>query len=120
MKIIVYNSKNQYALSRKQIEKIKETLPNEYFAPIQEFHVTHSLRGFERFEYVKEKKQAHFFYPVDQKLPESTIEAISELLLGLARIKSNTRWGHPLTETEREGYMGFIEKWHSKCLSAIS
>jgi len=120
MKIIVYNSLDQYALSRKQIEKIKNILPDEYFAPIQEFHLTHSLRGSERFEYLKENKQAHFFYPVKQKSPEITDEAVSELLLGLARIKSNTNWGHPLSKIERDGYKGFIEKWHSKCLSAIS
>ncbi|RLW69813.1 MAG: hypothetical protein B6D71_08875 [gamma proteobacterium symbiont of Stewartia floridana] len=120
MKIIVYNSSDQYALSRKQIEKIKEALPNEYFEPIQEFHLTHSMRGSERFEYLKEEKQAHFCYPVEQKSKGTTDEAVSELLLGLVRIKSNTKWGHPLSRIEREGYMGFIEMWHSKCLSEIS
>ncbi|MEW8189010.1 MAG: hypothetical protein AB2766_06900 [Candidatus Thiodiazotropha endolucinida] len=120
MKIIVYNSKDQYALSRKQIEKIGEILPKEYFAPIQEFHITHSLRGAERFEYLLEKKQVHFFFPVVQKTPEVRNEAVTELLLGLNRIKSKTNWGYPLPKLEREQHLPFIEKWCEKCLSAIS
>ena len=120
MKIVVYNSSDQFALSRKQIEKIKEVLPNEYFAPIQEFHVTHSQRGAERFEYIKEGKQAHFYFPVKQKTPEIVSEAVTELLIGLTRIKSNSNWGYPLPENERSLYLGFVEQWQSKCLAAFS
>lgn len=87
MKIIVYNSKDQYALSRKQIERICEILPNEYFSPIREFHLAHSPKGAERFEYTQENKQVHFYFPVEQKTLEIVDEAVSELLVGLARIK---------------------------------
>lgn len=120
MKIIVYNSKDQYALSRRQIETIKDILPNEYFTPIHEFHITHNLRGAERFEYFKENKQAHFFFPVEQKSTVIINEAVTELLLGLARIKSNTNWGYPLSQSERDNGLGFIEKWFEKCIEAIT
>lgn len=119
MKIIVYNSKEQYALSRKQVEKIKGILPKEYFLPIQEFHLTPGLQGAERFEYIQEGKQAHFYYPVAQKTPEIVSEAVAELLLGLARIKSDTNWGYPLPQRERDDNLKFIEKWHSKCIAAL-
>lgn len=99
---------------------IKDILPQEYFAPIQEFHLTHSLRGAERFEYLQEGKQAHFFFPVEQKSPEIVSEAVTELLLGLVRIKSNTNWGYPLPEREREVNLEFVEKWHSKCIAALA
>jgi hypothetical protein len=120
MKIIVYNSKDQYALFRKQIKKIKEILPDEYFAPIREFHVTHSNRGAERLEYIKEGKQAHFYFPVAQKTPEIISEAITELLIGLARIKSSTNWGYPLPESEHSLNLGFVEQWRSKCIAALT
>lgn len=120
MKIIVYNSKDQYALSRKQIEKVRDTLPSEYFAPIQEFHLIHSLRGAERFEFVQSSKVAYFYYPVEQKISEIVNEAIIELLIGLARIKSNTKWGYPLGDTERVINLEFAKKWHQKCIAALS
>lgn len=101
MKIIVYNSKDQYALSRKQIEKIKDTLSKEYFDPILEFHITHSLSGCESLEYFEENKQAYFFFPVKQKTPEILNKAVPELLSGLARLKSNTKWGYPVSKSER-------------------
>ncbi len=99
---------------------IREVLPNEYFAPIQEFHVTHSLQGAERFEYLRESKHVHFFFPVEKKTPEVMNEAVTELLLGLARIKSTTNWGYPLSKNEREEHSGFIEKWSQKCVLAMT
>ena len=119
MKIIVYNSRNQYALSRKQIEIVKCILPNEYFDPIQEFHITHSKRGSESFEYIKDIKQVHFCFPISQKTSEIVAEALTELLIGLARMKAKTRWGHPLSEDERIIYRDFVEQWHRKCISAF-
>jgi hypothetical protein len=120
LKIIVYNSKDQYALSRKQIEKLKDVLPNEYFAPIQEFHVTHSLRGSERFEYNENNKEAHFYFPIVKKSPEIVSEAVRELLLGLSRIKTDTNWGYPLSDIERNKNMDFVNKWHQKCVAALA
>ncbi|WP_459925980.1 hypothetical protein, partial [Desulfatiferula olefinivorans] len=119
MKIIVYNYKDQYALSRKQLEKLIEVLPNKYFAPIQEFHITYSRRGSERFEYVQEYKQAHFCYPVEQKNNEIVSDAVRELLIGLARMKTSTMWGYKLSENERSLYQDFLDKWHSKCMSSL-
>ena len=120
MKIIVYNSKDQYALSRKEITEISGIVPKSYFAPIREFHLTHTLRGSERFEYFSDKKRAFFFFPVKNKSPETMKEAVSELLVGLSRIKSDTRWWHPISELERNNHLDFVTKWHSKCILAIS
>ncbi len=120
MKIIVYNYKDQYALSRKQVEKIAEVIPKEYFDPIQELHLTHSRVGQERFEYLGESKQVHFCFPIEQKTADIINEAVSEFLVGLARIKSNTRWGYFMPEQERNIYQEFVEKWHPKCIAAIT
>ena len=120
MKIIVYNYGDQFALSRKQVEKIAEVLPKKYFAPIQEFHITHDLRGSERFEYIQEYKQVHFYYPVEQKTNEIISDAVRELLIGLARMKNSTKWGYPISEKEIALYQEFLSEWHPKCISAIA
>ena len=120
MKILVYNYKEQYALSRKQVEAIKAVLPNEYFRPIREFHLTHTPRGVEVFEYQEEEKAVHFAFPVKEKTPETTVTAIEELLIGLARIKAATRWEFPLRVQERKTYMGFVELWKAKCIESAT
>jgi hypothetical protein len=120
MKILVYNYQNQYALSRKQIEAVKSVLPNEYFEPIREFHLTHTKRGAEIFEYNEADKTAHFAYPITEKTPGSTSDAIEELLVGLARIKASTRWQYPLKEREKLSYVGFVKSWKEKCLEAVT
>lgn len=56
MKIVVHNNSEQYALSRKQLEGIATLLPNAYFHPIREFHLTHTRHGAEIFEYHAVKK----------------------------------------------------------------
>ncbi len=94
MKILVYNTQYQYALSRKQIEIIKELLPKEYFIPIREFHITHSSPGQERFEYDYKTKFAYFEYQVKQKTGESIEDAVRTLLIGLCRIKAKVKFGH--------------------------
>lgn len=120
MKIVVYNYKNQYALSRMQIEAIKSVLPKEYFLPIREFHLTHTKKGAEVFEYCEEDKTAHFAFPITRIKTEHSSEAIVELLVGLARIKASTRWKNALNERERETYMEFVELWKSRCIDAAN
>ena len=120
MKIIVYNSNEQFALSRKQVEKIKEVLPNEYFDPIQEFHLTTESPGQEKFEYLEKSRQAHLCFPVKQKSTNDVSEAVSELLVGLARIKSKTRWGYHLPDQERIDYQEFLQRWHARCIAALT
>jgi hypothetical protein len=120
MKILVYNYQDQYALSRKQVEAIQTALPKEYFAPIKEFHLTHTRRGAEVFEYYAAEKTAHFAFPVKKKTSETTSAAVEELLVGLARIKASTRWEYPLKERERESYGEFVESWKGKCLEAAT
>jgi len=87
MKILVYNYENQFALSRKQIEAMQKVLPNEFFAPIREFHITTGSPGQERFEYDYESKTAYFEYKVDQKTIDTTQDAVESVLVGLLRIK---------------------------------
>ncbi|MEZ5148792.1 MAG: hypothetical protein R2759_17410 [Bacteroidales bacterium] len=119
MKIIVYNYKNQFALSRKQIETIKSVLPNEYFAPIRELHITTGSPGQERFEFEYDTKSAHFEYKVEQKTKETTCDAIEHLLIGLKRIKEKDSFGHFINESDRERYESFINEWKPKCLNEL-
>ncbi len=116
MKILVYNFKDQFALSRKQIEIIRNVLPNEYFAQIQEFHITTESPGQERFEFVYESKIAYFEYKVFQKSIETTEDAIKHVLIGLCRIKQKDKFGHFIKERDKESYNAFIQKWLPKCL----
>lgn len=116
MKIIVYNYKYQFALSRKQIETIQSILPNEYFSPIREFHITTQSPGQERFEYIYETKSVHFEYKVEQKTKETTNDAIDHLLTGLKRIKEKDAFGHFIKDSDRDKYESFINKWKPKCL----
>jgi hypothetical protein len=120
MKIIVYNSHDQYALSRGQVESLKEILPKEYFEPIKEFHITHTINGSEVFEYDQKTKVVYFAYPVKEKTPETTRIAVDNLLIGLARIKSNTLWGKPTKPLGLKEYKEFISSWQQKCLNALS
>ena len=120
MKIIVYNSNGQYALSRKQVEILKSVLPNEYFESVREFHITHARNGSEVFEYQQTDKKVYFAFTVQEKTAETTGNAVEELLIGLARIKSNTLWGKPIKLVERDVYMEFVNSWKQKCINAIS
>ena len=119
MKIIVYNYKNQFALSRKQIEAIQRVLPNEYFAPIREFHLTTGSPGQERFEFEYDTKSAHFEYKVEQKSKETTSDAIDHLLIGLKRIKEKDVFGHYMNESDKVKYESFIQEWKPKCLNEL-
>ncbi len=120
MKIIVYNFKDQFALSRAQIENIKSILPNEYFDPILEFHLTWKSPGQERFEYLIESKQAHFCFPTKEKTAIILDEAVTELLFGLARIKSDTHWGRSAHARERMEHQNFVTQWHKTCMENLS
>lgn len=119
MKILVYNYKDQFALYRKQIETIKDVLPNEYFIPIKEFHITTESPGQERFEYVYKSKIAYFEYKVFQKSRETTEDAIRHLLIGLCRIKDKDSFGHFIKESYKDSFDTFIQKWLPKCLNEI-
>lgn len=119
MKILVYNYKKQFALSRKEIEVIQNVLPNEFFVPIREFHLTTGSPGQERFEYDYKTKIAYFEYKVEQKSTESTNNAIEHLLIGLKRIKEKDVFGHLIKESEMVQYESFIQEWKQKCLNEL-
>jgi hypothetical protein len=120
MKILVYNTEYQYALSRKQIEIIKETLPKEFFSPIHEFHITTGSPGQERFEFDYKTKTACFEYKISQKTPEIMEDAVKTLLVGLCRIKAKVKFGHFIKRNEIIDYLLFIDKWIPICLNAIT
>ncbi len=119
MKILVYNSANQFALSRKEIEAIQNVLPKEYFVPIHEFHLTTGSPGQERFEYDYKTKIAYFEYKVEQKSAEITNDAIEHLLTGLKRIKEKDVFGHLIKKSEKVHYESFIQEWKPKCLKGL-
>jgi hypothetical protein len=116
MKILVYNYQNQYALSRKQIETIKEILPKEYFSPIKEFHITPESPGQERFEYDYKTKIAYFEYKIEHKTIEIIADAIEHLLIGLKRIKEKDKFGYFIKESDKIIYEPFVEEWKQKCI----
>ena len=119
MKIVVYNYQYQFALSRKQIEVIKEVLPKEYFAPIREFHITTRSPGQERFEFDYKTKTAHFEYKVNQKTDELISDALEHLLIGLKRIKEKDKFGHFIKDSNKTEYEAFIQEWKQKCFYEI-
>jgi len=119
MKIIIYNNTDQYALSRKQIELIKTILPNEYFEPIKEFHITPEAPGQEKFEYNYDTKIAYFEYPLKQKTKQTYEDALFILLTGLCRIKAKVKFGHYMKKNEIEEYLPFIQNWLQVCLKEI-
>ena len=120
MKIVVYNSHDQYAFSRKEIERIRDVLPKAYLARIREFHIAHSHPAAkEVFEFNEEQGIAYFIRPVKEKNAEIQTEAVKDLLVGLSRIRSKSRFFLPLKERERETYSEFINHWMPVCLTQL-
>jgi hypothetical protein len=120
MKIIIQNHKDQFALSRKQVEIVKETMPKEYFIPIREFSLSDDHRNKEVFEYYRKEKIVRYSFVVKEKTTELLKNAVEELLIGLARIKSKSTFYMSLKEDERLLYKPFVDQWLPKCLDAIN
>lgn len=120
MKIVVYNSYDQYALSRKEVELIHEALPKDYWAKIKEFHLAHSHpNAAEAFEFDENKGIAYFIRPVKEKNAQTRQMAVHEILLGLSRIRDKSRFFAPLKERERSVHKEFIDKWMPVCLAKL-
>ena len=121
MKIVVYNTSDQYALSRSEVEALKTVLPKEYWAKVGEFHLAHSHPNHaEAFEYDEKTKIGYLIMPVKEKTPELRYSALKELLLGLARIRGQSRFFRPLKPKEREEYQPFVSEWLPRCEAALA
>ncbi|WP_198087866.1 hypothetical protein [Variovorax sp. E3] len=97
MKIVVYNSSDQYALSRSEVECIERTLPPAMWSGIREFHLAHShSRKAEVFEFDAGSGIAYFIAPVREKTVAVRDQAVHELLVGLSRVASGSRFFLPL------------------------
>lgn len=120
MKIVVQNHIGHYALSRKQVEAIYSVLPSALWNKVAQFHLCHDRRNSERFEYSQETRIVYFSFPVKQKTAELVEAAVRELLIGLARLQSGSKFYLPLKQTERESYAPFVTEWFSKCIVAIA
>lgn len=121
MKILIYNTREQYALSRAEIEEIFKTLPDESCSKIKEFHVTHSHpKQCETFEFDVQSGIAYLIAQVKEKTPTVRNEALRHLLVGLARIMADSKFFHPLNLREKEGYADFVSKWAPKCEAALA
>ena len=103
-RIVVQNSADQFALSRKQLETIMDVLPNRYFKPIEEILLCSSMRNEEPFEYSIETKTVYFSCPVKQKTREDVEQAVEAMLVGLARIEAGSTFFRPLRQRERQDY----------------
>ena len=117
-KIVVYNSRMQSGLSRRQIEIIFDVLPDQYAARIQEIHLSidRDSRNIEPFEYSQQNGTVLFAFPVIEKSPESTRAALEAFLVGLARIQAGSRFFAKLRDLERQAYSAFVEAWRTKVM----
>ena len=120
MKIVVYNFHEQYALSRAEIEVIYGVLPALCWARIRELHLAHSHpKQSESFEFSEALGIAYLIVPVKEKTATLRTAAISDLLVGLARVKARSHFFLPLRSNERADYEEFAGEWTPKCEAAI-
>ena len=120
MKIVVYNSYGQYALSRAELEAVLESLPRPSWAGIQEFHLAHSHpRYCEAFEYDAASRIGYLIVPVAQKTEASRTNALTALLVGIARVQAGSRFFHALRPKELAEYGAFVATWLHSCEAAI-
>lgn len=68
------------------------------------------------FEFNKEAGVVWLSLPlVDNKTRANQIEAVQEILIGLARIKAGFRFFKKLRAGEQKKYSAFFAEWLSKC-----
>ena len=116
MKIVVYNSHGQYAISRAELEALHSLLPKKLWASVNEAHITHSHpRGAEPFEFDAQRGVGYLICPVSQKTPAQRSQAISNLLVGLARVQAKSKFFLPLKEREAMAYRELLDEWLPKC-----
>jgi hypothetical protein len=120
MKLVVYNSHEQYAVSRAELETIRKVLPVAYWSRIHELHLAHSHpRQVEPFEFEEMRGIAYLIVPVKEKTPLLRAEAIRHLLIGLARVKARSRFFLSLNARELAEYETFVSEWAPKCDAAV-
>jgi hypothetical protein len=121
VKIVIYNSHSQYALSRAEIEAIRNVLPTVCWAGIEQLHIARSdSEHCESFEFDSKRKTAYLIIPVLVKTATSRTEAIRSLLIGLARIKGGSRFFLPLKTCELLKYEEFVSHWAPSCEAALA
>jgi len=120
MKIVIYNSYDQYALSRAEVEALRKVLPAEYWSRIHELHIAHSHpKQREPFEFDEQTGVAFLIVPVKEKTPALRSEAVRHLLVGLARVKAHSTFFLSLRARELDEYEEFVSRWAPKCEDAI-
>ena len=121
VKIVVYNSHDQYALSRSEVEAIHSLLPKRFWFRVKELHLAHSHPGqAEPFEFDDVRGIAYLICPVNQKTQKLRSQAISSLLIGLARVQAKSKFFVPLKVRENLLYQELLEKWLPKCEAAMA
>ena len=70
MKIVVYNPYDQYTLSRRQVGKLRDVMPQVFWSKIAEFHLCDDMRCVEVLEFEETSKTVYFSFPVKEKTPE--------------------------------------------------
>lgn len=120
MKIVVAATRHAHALSRRQVEKLFEVLPEEFSRSIDEFLLSNFERGAEPFEYVASARRVEFYMPVVDKTAETTELALREFVLGLARLQAGSTFWRPLDRSERREYEDFLERWLPVCRAALT
>ncbi len=120
MKIVVYNHSDQFALSRRQVEAIYSVLPSALWSKVTQFHLCDDRRNKEAFEYSEQTRIVFFSLPIKEKTTAVVGTAVRELLIGLARLRSGSKFYLQLKQAERDSYAPFIEQWFLKCLAAAT
>jgi hypothetical protein len=121
MKIIVAATRHFHALSRRQVERLFEALPPKYGAQIDEFVLSTFDRWPSPFTYLPltGNRRVEFCMVVDEKTSATTERAVREMLLGLARIESGSKFDRPLSDQERQEQTPFITKWLPAARAAV-
>jgi hypothetical protein len=120
MKIVIAQTRQFHALSRKQVEKIFSVLPKDFATPIQEFIIQEDIRCHEPFEYYRPGKRVNFSMLVEEKTDLTTKKAAIALLIGIARIRERSEFFRPLSRVERDSYKKFVEEWLDQVIRAAT
>lgn len=119
VKVVIQSNSGPFALSRRSIAAAASVLPARITRCIVTLLVVAESAGPEAFEYDARRRIAQFCFPGDPRDPQARDRALQELLLGFARLDSDSPFGVRLTDKQRDTFTTFVDEWHPRCQKAI-
>ncbi len=121
LKIIVHNRVGEFALSRKQVQTLRDVLDVPQWALIREFHLCcPDERWPEMFFFDRGLSTVYFSSMPGMKTAQKMEHAVTELLVGLSRMNDDaTNFNHPLKARERAEQDEFVAKYLPKALASL-